>query len=98
MFSGRWEGQAPRDKEGRILLDRDPDSFAVILNYLRDVSVRRGEGGRVTLDRQVDARLARELDFYGIPASRTCAPRPHVCACVCVAAVRPSWPTATACS
>lgn len=69
MFSGRWEGDATRDRDGRVLLDRDPDAFAVILNYLRDVASRAGPHDGVALDRQVDARLARELDFYGIRAS-----------------------------
>jgi hypothetical protein len=34
MFSGRFE--APKDKNGRIFLDRDPTYFQSILNWLRN--------------------------------------------------------------
>ena len=35
MFSGRWENNMSRDKDGRIFLDFNPTYFASILDYLR---------------------------------------------------------------
>lgn len=39
MFSGRWEAGHCRDAQGRIFLDFSPKSFAIILDYLRSVSI-----------------------------------------------------------
>ena len=41
MFSGRWDQQLGRDKEGRVFLDFDPHLFGIILNHLRHLGYAR---------------------------------------------------------
>ncbi|CAO1386703.1 unnamed protein product [Diamesa serratosioi] len=56
LLSGRI--QSLRDENGAIFIDRDPDLFSTILNYLRtkDIDIK-----------QCDIRLVRhEAEFYGI--------------------------------
>ena len=35
MFSGRWEDNITRDKDGAVFFDFNPQHFILILNYLR---------------------------------------------------------------
>ncbi|KAH7707989.1 BTB/POZ domain-containing protein KCTD17 [Aphelenchoides avenae] len=50
-----------KDESGAILIDRDPEYFQVILNFLRT--------GRLVLPANILVeQLMEEADFYGIPA------------------------------
>lgn len=53
-----------RDHKGRILLDRDSETFARVLDWLRDGQVR-----------DLDERLHRELCYFGIPTHLDTTPR-----------------------
>lgn len=39
MFSGRWDKQLARDKEGRIFMDEDPYIFQTFMGYVQSVEV-----------------------------------------------------------
>ena len=58
MFSGRHT--VARDAEGRVFLDRNPDAFAYVLDFLRN-------GGKPPADLPADprqrARIEQEFDF-----------------------------------
>ena len=34
-FSGRWDDSMEKDSDGRIFIDQDPDSFMILITYLR---------------------------------------------------------------
>ena len=38
MFSGRWDESLPKDKDGNYFIDRRPDIFLPLLEFLRDLS------------------------------------------------------------
>lgn len=59
MISGRW--RVPRDEAGRLFVDRRPDRFDVVLDFLRDpaAGICPGDG----MDREA---VAEELDWWGL--------------------------------
>ncbi|KAH7713932.1 BTB/POZ domain-containing protein KCTD17 [Aphelenchoides avenae] len=53
-----------KDGDGAILIDRNPEYFQIVLDYLRT--------GRLTLSENVNfEQLMEEIDFYGLPALYT---------------------------
>jgi hypothetical protein len=38
MFSGRWDKSLPKDKDGNFFIDRMPEIFCPLLDFLRDLS------------------------------------------------------------
>jgi len=60
MFSGRHE--LPKDKEGRIFIDRDGKLFGHILAFLRD-----GPLWNCPTDLELRRRIEIELSYYGLP-------------------------------
>jgi len=60
MFSGRYDS-GPKDKDGRVFLDRPPRWFAVILN-----SLRSGIALPVPEQEEDLEELKREIQFYGL--------------------------------
>jgi len=52
---------APRDKHGRVFLDRDPKIFALLLNFLRSP-----KAPPVVNDGVTSQAINREAEFYGI--------------------------------
>lgn len=64
MFSGRHRVTARED--GSYFLDRDPNRFRHVLNYLRD-----GEAAALPrADDQLRAELAVEAEYYGLEGMR----------------------------
>mmetsp|Transcript_77000 Transcript_77000/g.238478 ORF Transcript_77000/g.238478 Transcript_77000/m.238478 type:complete len:600 (-) Transcript_77000:133-1932(-) len=59
LLTGR--AQAPRDRDGRIFLDRDSSLFRTILNFLRDPS-----SPPVSRDAAESEALCQEADYLGI--------------------------------
>jgi len=59
LLTGR--AQAPRDREGRIFLDRDSHTFRSILNFLRDSSAPP-----VSKDGAESELLCQEAEYFGI--------------------------------
>mmetsp|Transcript_120382 Transcript_120382/g.269066 ORF Transcript_120382/g.269066 Transcript_120382/m.269066 type:complete len:584 (-) Transcript_120382:75-1826(-) len=59
LLTGR--AQAPRDKDGRIFLDRDSNLFRSILNFMRDPSVPPP-----SRDAAESEALCQEADYLGI--------------------------------
>eukprot|EP01132_Coremiostelium_polycephalum_P003079 gene3079-3850_t len=60
MFSGRYD--LPKDKEGRIFIDRDGKLFTHVLSYLRD-----GPLWTPPLDLDLRRRIEIELSYFGLP-------------------------------
>jgi hypothetical protein len=48
----------PRDARGRIFLDRDPEHFLTLLNWLRNRDL--------TFPHRIDGAMAREMRFFGL--------------------------------
>ncbi|KAF4746730.1 BTB/POZ domain-containing protein kctd3 [Perkinsus olseni] len=59
ILSGRYE--VPKDADGRVFLDRDPEMFRQILNFLRNPM-----NPPCPRDATESMLLAREADFYGV--------------------------------
>eukprot|EP01071_Lankesteria_metandrocarpae_P006172 Lankesteria_metandrocarpae@DN4266_c0_g1_i10.p1 len=59
LFSGRHK--MPRDREGRIFVDRDGELFRIILNFLRDPSTHP-----LPRDAAESDAILKESAFYGI--------------------------------
>jgi len=59
LLSGRISSQ--KDETGAIFIDRDPELFRVILNFLRNRSLSLGDGGGGG-----GAALLHEAEYYGI--------------------------------
>ncbi|EGC36135.1 hypothetical protein DICPUDRAFT_91894, partial [Dictyostelium purpureum] len=61
MFSGRYE--LPRDKDGRVFIDRDGKLFGYILSYLRD-----GPLWNPPVDIDLKRKIELEMSYYGLPS------------------------------
>mmetsp|Transcript_97001 Transcript_97001/g.222227 ORF Transcript_97001/g.222227 Transcript_97001/m.222227 type:complete len:230 (+) Transcript_97001:13-702(+) len=68
LFSGRWDENIERDQSGNYFLDFDPETFRVVVNFLRDKRIETPDHpavlGSVSLDKQ--EHFANLLDFLGI--------------------------------
>lgn len=73
MFSGRWEASLPKDPNGRIFLDLDPDCFDKVLRSLR---IRRLTGEAVDWH-QVEGPSGKEDDFAELLHFIGLTPRPR---------------------
>ncbi|CAL5229386.1 g12700 [Coccomyxa viridis] len=64
MFNADWHMKNRKDDKGRIFIDRDPQHFGLILNFLRD--------GTCVLPTDVDARrqILQEAEFYQLESLR----------------------------
>jgi hypothetical protein len=51
----------PRDENGRLFIDRDPELFKIILNYVRS----RGNEAYLRLDRHTLRKLLVEAEYFG---------------------------------
>jgi hypothetical protein len=63
MFSGHFPEEM--DEEGYVFLDRDPSMFGIVLDALRNGTIR------VLSQPEARQRLYRELGYYGYPPIRT---------------------------
>ncbi|KAM9963235.1 hypothetical protein ACTFIW_006460 [Dictyostelium discoideum] len=61
MFSGRYE--LPRDKDGKVFIDRDGKLFGFILSYLRD-----GPLWIPPVDMDLKRRVEVEMSYFGLPS------------------------------
>jgi len=68
LFSGRWDENIERDQCGNYFLDFDPETFRVVVNFLRDKRIETPDHpavmGSVSSDKQ--EHFANLLDFLGI--------------------------------
>ncbi|CAL8465005.1 g4540 [Coccomyxa elongata] len=64
MFDANWAGKNRTDDKGRVFIDRDPEHFGLILNFLRD--------GVCVLPVNPEARrqVLQEADFYQLESLR----------------------------
>ena len=56
ILSGRWDHVLPKDKDGRLFFDLDPEWFEPIINHLRDLGLQDPSkpipGPTITLEHQ----------------------------------------------
>jgi hypothetical protein len=65
MFSGRWEENLKKDKQGRIFLDMNPAYFMIIVNYLRAKRIESPERpAQVPVIEGEDVRNFENLAHY----------------------------------
>lgn len=60
LLSGRY--QVPKDPDGSVFIDRAPDMFPYVLEFLRDGTVSVEQPTEVFLH-----KLRRDFEFYGLP-------------------------------
>jgi len=68
MFSGRWDDSHPKDKDGNFFLDHDPNTFLLLLNYLRRNDQKRGTSVSTTVPIP-SPELGGLLEYYGLTLS-----------------------------
>eukprot|EP00746_Dinoflagellata_sp_MGD_P059649 gnl/MRDRNA2_/MRDRNA2_25425_c0_seq1.p2 gnl/MRDRNA2_/MRDRNA2_25425_c0~~gnl/MRDRNA2_/MRDRNA2_25425_c0_seq1.p2 ORF type:complete len:153 (-),score=23.63 gnl/MRDRNA2_/MRDRNA2_25425_c0_seq1:105-563(-) len=68
-FSGRWDGQLNRDKDGRIFVDFSPDIFMPLLDWLSNKSIEDPSDPTPAPTIPNDKRVSylQMCKYFGIP-------------------------------
>ena len=69
LFSGRWDKKLPRDSNGRIFLDVNPECFQAILDYLNELAISSEDNppeAPTVDDEHHEQHFRYQLELFGL--------------------------------